>query len=176
VFDEDAKNRIKELEETYQEKLRLSKPAEYWNKRSMALKSEGWQAMKWLVGVIIFACITLYLLLWFTPKDMLENIFKGSSSAIRWSIVYITFISFLAIGIRAISKVMFSSFHLSRDAEEREQLSYFYLALMNEGAIEEKEKHLIIQSLFSRADTGLLKEDSSPTMPNGLERIINKQN
>ena len=27
---------------------------------------------------------------------------------------------------------------------------------------------LIIQSLFSRADTGLLKEDSSPTMPNDV--------
>jgi hypothetical protein len=105
---------------------------------------------------------------------MLENIFSGNTSAIRWSIVYITFISFLAVGIRAISKVMFSSFHLSRDAEEREQLSYFYLALKNDNAVDDKDKHLIMQSLFSRADTGLLKEDSSPTMPSGIDKLMNR--
>lgn len=174
AFDVDAKKRIEELEKTYQEKLRLSKPAEYWHERAKTLKNEGWTALKWLVGVIVFACITLYLLLWFTPKDMLESIFSGNVSAIRWSIVYVTFISFLAIGIRALSKVMFSSFHLSRDAEEREQLSYFYLALKNDSAVDEKDKHLIMQSLFSRADTGLLKEDSSPTMPSGIDKLINR--
>ncbi|MBK7763476.1 MAG: hypothetical protein IPI46_08895 [Bacteroidetes bacterium] len=174
TFDIDVKKRIEELEKTYQEKLRLSKPANYWQERSKVLKSEGWKALWWLVGVIVFACVTLYLLLWFTPKYMLESIFSGNASAIRWSIVYITFISFLAIGIRALSKVMFSSFHLSRDAEEREQLSYFYLALKNESAVDEKDKHLIMQSLFSRADTGLLKEDSAPTMPSGIDKLMNR--
>ena len=173
-FDSDTKKRIEELEKTYQEKLRLSKPAEYWHERAKVLKGEGWKAFRWLVGVIFMACFTLYLLLWFTPKDMLESIFSGKTSAIRWSIVYITFISFLAVGIRALSKVMFSSFHLSRDAEEREQLSYFYLALKNDSAVDEKDKHLIMQALFSRADTGLLKEDSSPTMPNGIDKLMNR--
>jgi hypothetical protein len=64
-------------------------------------------------------------------------------------------------------------FHLSRDAEEREQLSYFYLALIKEGAVEKEDRHLIMQSLFSRADSGLLKEDSSPTMPGTMfEKIM----
>lgn len=173
-FDDEAKKRIGELENTYQEKLRLSKPAEYWNKRAGVLKKEGWKALCWLVVVIVLACISLYTLLWHTPKDMLESVFNGKASAIRWSIIYITFISFLAVGIRAISKVMFSSFHLSRDAEEREQLSYFYLALMKENAVDEKDKHLVLQSLFSRADTGLLKEDSAPTMPSGIDKLIQK--
>ncbi len=174
TFDAEAKNRIQELEITYQEKLRLSKPAKYWHDRAKILKDEGWTALKWLVFLIVFACISLYFLLWFTPKDMLESIFTGNASSIRWSIVYVTFISFLAIGIRAVSKVMFSSFHLSRDAEEREQLSYFYLALNDDSALDGKDKHLIMQSLFSRADTGLLKEDSSPTMPSGIDKIINR--
>lgn len=33
---------------------------------------------------------------------------------------------------------------------------------------EEKDREIILQSLFSRVDTGLLKGDSSPTMPDGL--------
>jgi hypothetical protein len=67
-----------------------------------------------------------------------------------------------------LAKLTFSSFHLSRDAEEREQLTHFYLALKKDTAIEPEERQLILQSLFSRADTGLLKDDSSPTMPTSI--------
>ena len=33
------------------------------------------------------------------------------------------------------------------------------------GSIKEENRKLILQSLFSRTDTGLLKDDSGPTMP-----------
>jgi len=160
--------KVADLEHTYEELLRLKKPAEYWKNRAAALKKEGWRAIYWLIGILVFACITLYLLLWLTPEGMLLSFIKGNAQAIKWSIVYITFISFLAFGIRALNKVAFSSFHLARDAEEREQLTYVYLALIKDNAIDEKDKNLIMQSLFSRADTGLLKDDSGPTMPNDI--------
>ena len=48
-----------------------------------------------------------------------------------------------------------------------------YLALSKEGDITKEERELIMQSLFSRVDTGLLKDDSSPTMP-GLGSILDK--
>lgn len=167
-FDNESKEKITSLEKTYEEILRLKKPAEYWNKRASKLKKEGWKAIYWLIGMIAFACITLYLLLWLTPEGMLLS-FKGDQYlAIKWSLIYVTFLSFLAYGIRALNKVAFSSFHLARDAEEREQLTYVYLSLIKESAVDEKEKSLIMQSLFSRADTGLLKDVSSPTMPNDI--------
>lgn len=168
TFDSESKSTIADLEKTYEELLRLKKPAEYWSSRAIKLKKEGWRAINWLIGLVAFACVTLYLLLWLTPEGMLLSFVKGDAQAIKWSIVYITFISFLAFGIRALNKVAFSSFHLARDSEEREQLTYVYLSLIKDSAIEEKDKNLIMQSLFSRADTGLLKDDSSPTMPNDI--------
>ena len=87
----------------------------------------------------------------------------------------ITLISFIAYAIRVISKLTFSSFHLVRDAEEREQLTYVYLALHKEKGIDQTERHLVMQSLFSRADTGLLKDDASPTMPgNIVDKFVTK--
>lgn len=164
---------IKDLEKTYEELLRLQKPADYWNKRAAILKKEGWIAVGLLVLLILIACTTLYCLLWLTPQGMLLSIFKGDAAAIKWTIIYITFISFLAYGIRSLNKLVFSSFHLARDAEEREQLTYVYLALLKDKNVDEKDRNLIIQSLFSRADTGLLKEDSSPSMPgNYMDKII----
>lgn len=172
-FDTESKAKIAELEKTYEDKLKLEKPAEYWSKRAKLLKEEGWKAIHWLIGLVAFACITLYLLLWLTPEGMLLSFIKGDAQAIKWSIIYVTFISFLAFGIRALNKVAFSSFHLARDSEEREQLTYVYLSLKKDSAIEEKDRILILQSLFSRAETGLLKDESGPTMPsNDLTRKI----
>ena len=94
-----------------------------------------------------------------------EKLFENTGSSIKWSIVFITFISFLFFLIRTFTKLTFSSFHLSRDAQERKQLTYVYLALKENDAVSDIDRNIVLQSLFSRADTGLLKEDSSPTMP-----------
>lgn len=166
-----AKKRVKDLENTYEVLLKLKKPAQYWETRAKTLKKEGWKSVKWLMLLVAIAVGSLYLLLWLTPSGMeksfsIEN--GNPGSAIRWSVIYVTFISFLAYGIRVLYKIAFSAFHLSRDAEEREQLTYVYLALLNESSVDEGEKKLIMQSLFSRADTGLLKGDSSPAMPNDI--------
>lgn len=167
-FDKESKEKVINLEKAYQELLSLKKPAEYWKIRATKLKGEGWSAIYWLISLVLFACLSLYLLLWLTPEGMLLSFIKGQTSAIKWSIIYVTFIAFLTYGIRALNKIAFSSFHLARDAEEREQLTFVYLALIKDGSVDEKDKTLIMQSLFSRADTGLLKEDSSPTMPNDI--------
>lgn len=168
----DASVKLKELEHTYSELLRLKKPAAYWNDRAEKLKKEGWRAVHWLVGLLAFGVITLYLLLWLTPDGMLLSFIKGKEQAIKWSVVYVTFLSFLAYGIRALNKIAFSSFHLARDAEEREQLTYVYLSLINDSTVDEKDKTLIMQSLFSRAETGLLKDESGPTMPSDVTNKI----
>ena len=174
-FEELHKNslyKISALEETYEELLRLKKPAEYWNLRSKKLYNEGNIFRNWLIGLIFITAVSLYVLLWQTPEGMLLSFIKGQASAIKWSIIYATFISFMVVGIRALLKSMFSSYHLARDAEEREQLTFFYLSLRSESEINDNDKNLIMQSLFSRSDTGLLKEDSSPTMPvNIVERV-----
>lgn len=172
----DAKARISELENTYTELLRLKKPADYWKKRAEKLKAEGWRAVHWLIGLVCIGVVALYSLLWLTPEGMLLSFIQGKEQAIKWSVVYITFLSFLAYGIRALNKIAFSSFHLARDAEEREQLTYFYLSLIDDSAVDEKDKSLIMQSLFSRAETGLLKDESGPTMPSEMtSKIFNSK-
>jgi len=158
---------IEELENTYKEKLKLSEPANYWQTRAEILKKQGWIAFGALIIFVGIVVWSLGELLWNVPDQIYSSFFKGDkSAAIRWSIIYVTFISFMAFTVRAITKVMFSSFHLARDSEERHTLTYFYLSLLKDSKVEEADRQLIMQSLFSRADTGLLKDDSGPTMPN----------
>lgn len=161
-----------DLEQTYREQMKFQAPAEYWKQRAKELNNEGHKFMRWLIFLVIIGALMLFLLLWLTPEDMLESIFsKEPVRAIRWSIIFITFISFLFFGIQAVKKAMFSSFHLARDAEERENLTVFYLSLIKDSTITQEDRSLVLQSLFSRADTGMLKDDGNPTMPGFFDKI-----
>lgn len=159
---------ITNLEKLYQEKLKLEAPATYWRLRARKLRIEGYW---WLGGLVVLIGLSVGILIWFLnglSAEEFEKIFQNTARSVKWSVALVTLISFLAFAIRAFSKLTFSSFHLVRDAEEREQLTYVYLALQKEAKIDPTERHLIMQSLFSRADSGLLKDDASPTMPGNI--------
>jgi hypothetical protein len=163
-----AQQAITDNENLYREKLRLEAPAKYWKDRAILLKSEGDKYLNWLIKTSVIAAILLFILLMTLGTEFYETAFNDRIKGIKWSIILITIVSLLAFIIKILSKMTFSSFHLSRDAEEREQLTHFYLALKKDTTIEPEERQLILQSLFSRADTGLLKDDSSPTMPTSI--------
>lgn len=168
---EHHKSRIKELEKLYEEKLKLAKPAEYWKTLS---KNYLDQARRWLIASIAFGFITIICLVFF--MIYFPDIFVNTEwfNVVKNSAILAVITSIAVYILRIFVKMAMSSFHLSRDALEREQLSYFYLALKNDGAITDAERGLIINSLFSRSDTGLLKGDSSPTMSANFPDVVDK--
>jgi hypothetical protein len=167
-FFKTATESITTNEDLYKEKLRLEAPAKFWKDRATQLKQESNKYLNWLIGISIVAAILLFTLLMLLGTSYFEAAFNDKIKGIKWSLILITIVSLLAFSIKILAKMTFSSLHLSRDAEEREQLTHFYLALKKDTTIEPEERQLILQSLFSRADTGLLKEDSSPTMPSSF--------
>lgn len=175
-WDEKSNMKIAELESTYREKLKLEAPARYWQSKSTKYYKDGKKSKNVLLWLVTLLGIFLSLILVFSPEWIFIKVFEGNATAIiRWSIIFIVLISFIAFAVRTIAKVMFSSFHLARDAEERHTLTFFYLALLKDTEVSEDDRKLILQSLFSRVDTGLLKEDSGPTMPNDLTKYLNRQ-
>ena len=165
-------SKLIELETTYEEKLKLSKPAEYWGKMATFYTKNG---AKWLIISLIVAVITIVGLIIFI--SLTPNIFDYNDD---WYLIFkntalLTVITSIAIYVLRITvKLCMSSMHLARDSREREQLAYFYLALSKEGEVSDKERAIILNSLFSRSDTGLLKGDSAPIMSANVTDIVNK--
>lgn len=162
-------NKIGELEATYEEALRLKKPAQYWKNKAKEYKTHGDKWAKCLFYLLGggFAVFVVLFSLWLIGKEVALDL-----KSLQGAIIFATILTIYAIAIQSISKMVFSSYHLQRDAEEREQLAYVYLALTNEqGHIDEDSRKIVLQALFSRADTGLLK-DSSPTMPGGMAELM----
>jgi hypothetical protein len=102
----------------------------------------------------------------------------SSAKNLKSMLAFGTIVTAYLFLLRMLINLTLSSFHLSLDAREREQLTYVYLALVKKGQdenqelIAEKERAIVLQSIFSRADTGLLKGDSSPTIPGELSQLI----
>lgn len=173
-FRKRSQDDIDNIQSSYRSKVELDEPIKYWSIRAKELRTKGNRFLAGIITISLLFAFAVYLLLWYTPADLMESIFDGNrGAAIRWSIVFVIFVSIFFIVARALLKFMFSNYHLARDAEEREKLTYLYLSMIEKGAIDKEERKIILQSLFSRSDTGLLKEDSSPTMPN-ISSLITK--
>src|SRR5690606_33756801 len=114
-------------------------PADYWKKRGKTLKNDGQKFLIWLIILIVFAANGLFILLFQIPDGMLLKVFDDKVTAIKWSIILVTMISLLAYGIKILARLTFSSYHLSRDAEEREQLTHFYLALKQDTSVSDND-------------------------------------
>ncbi|AVO55750.1 DUF6161 domain-containing protein [Ectopseudomonas mendocina] len=156
------KESLSHLEATYQEHLRLKGPANYWEEKSRT---------HWVRGTIFFVLLFALLISSIVGFGIFFSIWLAgertpvSLSHIEGLLIFVAMISTLAFLSRVLSRVAFSEFHLQRDAEERLQLTHLYLSLSKETSLEDDARVIILQSLFSRAETGLLVNESGPTMP-----------
>lgn len=165
------KAKIQELEDTYQEKLRLAKPAKYWNDAAKKFRLEGMVSTGLLITSLVlgFGYLSNFFTAWLTGQQLLIQL-----NTIQGIVIFGTFLAVYGVLIRVLSRLAFSAFHLMRDAEEREQLTYLYLSLINEKKIDEKSRDIILQALFSRSETGLLTGNAAPAMPSvGMSEIVN---
>ena len=173
-FLEDKKTKLIELEKTYKENLKLKAPAEYWDKLRKEYEEKANKWRNWSIGIAIFLIALLSVILYITPDSLNINLNEFKFEDLRATLILTVIISIGVYMLRIFVKLSLSAYHLSRDAKERNQLTYVYLSLLSEGDISESERNIVFQSLFSRADTGLLKGDSSPSIPDGLIQQITK--
>lgn len=165
----ECKNNITSLENTYKEKLRLEMPAQYWKS---AARKFGIQGGLWFLALTASVLLGIYYF-----SEFFNNWLQGQKLAVQLNsiqgiVIFGTILTTYAFFVRTISRVTFSSLHLMRDAEEREQLTYLYLSLVNDKKIDEDSRNIVLQALFSRSETGLLASETGPTMP-GVNEIIN---
>ncbi|WP_217587777.1 DUF6161 domain-containing protein [Lentibacillus saliphilus] len=163
-FVEDKELELENLVSLYEEKLKLEGPAKYWEETKDQYKKIGKRWMITAVSISIsFITFLTILLLKLTINDTELNL-----NSIKMMFILTVIISIGIFVINFFIRLSTSAYHLSRDAHERHQLAYVYLALLKDKSVEESDRSIVLQSLFSRADTGLLKGESSPSLPDGL--------
>ena len=153
-------DKIKALEDTYENKLSLEAPEILWKKRS---KEHQMLAKKWTyfliyaVIALIFALVGLVVVI----HSYLNSI-QSELPFISKSFILISVISFFIYIVRILIKIVMSNHHLATEYKQKAALTRFYQALTKAGTdIEKEERLIIINSLFSKVETGLVKTDTS---------------
>lgn len=171
-----ADERIAALEEAYSKKLQLEGPSQYWDKLAQSYLKRGWV----LLFLTFAFCIVMIKFLLNILLDIdaipLFNQTELSLKTIRGSLILIVMTSIAGYLIHLFTKLSISSFHLSRDYRERFQLTNVFLALLRDGDVkcDDQVKQIVMQALFSRSDTGLLKGEHSFKMP-GVADLVRKE-
>ena len=166
----ESASRRNELEKVYREKLRLEAPAKYWDNMAGDYKKRGDKWLRWCIGVAI--TLVVILLACFFKMSMEKTTDASWFGVIRNYVILTATVGIGVYMLRLFVRMCMSCYHQARDAEERSKLASFYLALIEKGAVTDKERALVINSLFSRADTGLLKGDSTPVMSQNVTELV----
>lgn len=158
--------RIDELEQTFKEKLRLEKPAEYWKASASKLRSQG---ILFTTMLLLTVAIGVYGLADFFKIWLLKGEQSINLGSVQGIVLFGSIAAVYAFIIKVLARLTFSSFHLMRDAEEREQLTYLYLSLAEGSDVDKESREIVLQALFSRSETGLLTQEHGPAMPGASE-------
>lgn len=170
------RQKLQNLEEAYLKKLQLEAPARYWQKLSRFYLGSGWGL---LVLSLVLGGVAIGGLFWLLVQADTIVIFnenKLSLSTIRASLILIAATSMAGYLLHLFTKLAISCFHLSRDYRERFQLTNVFLAFLRDGDVkcDDQVKQIVMQALFSRSDTGLLKGEHSFKMP-GVADLMRKE-
>ncbi|KAA0266092.1 MAG: hypothetical protein EDM75_00745 [Chlorobiota bacterium] len=161
--------KITDLENLYNDKLSLEAPVDHWENLEKEYKKNG---LWWTIGAVVIACciagIAIYLIMNLQPNPRKDF----SAFDIKQFIIITLSFTGLSYLLSLFIKQALSSFHLAKDAKERLQLTKVYLAMLGNKSIQNEERLIVLQSLFSRADTGLIKGDGAPTMPSFGSNIL----
>ena len=169
-FTQTSESQSKEFDrriEHYTNQLRWAKPANRWNETAKKRKRQG---NGWMVLLVLWAILGLGVLGYLFDEWLRGVKFDIGLDSMQGAVIFAAIMLIYAFVIRGLSRLAFSSFHLMRDAEEREQLTYLYLSLSEDNPSEKESRDIILQALFSRSQTGLLVDEHGPTMPLDLLR------
>lgn len=158
-------NELSNLERTYEQKLKIEKPAEFMLEQANKYKNSFYL---WCLAIVILSIIILILLalivspsISFNDKLVTINVLSNDMPVYS-SVILLAMISLVIYVLRIFIKMAVSSKHLMEEYKQKYSLTYFYLSLVNNGNIEdEQSRNIILTSLFTKADTGLIKNDSS---------------
>ena len=160
-WQEEKQNKLNDLQETYKNKLSLEAPEQLWNERAVEHQKRATRWTYFLIGAAL-ALISALVLLVIVIHDYSLNIIKKDLPFISESFILISVISFFIYIIRVLIKIVMSNHHLATEYKQKAALTRFYQALTKAGTnIDKDERLIIINSLFGKVETGLVKTDTS---------------
>lgn len=150
---------LKNVEDTFHNKLALQKPIDYWREKKtrhvILAKRFAWAS----TAVLLVLGGGLASLINWTFGSL-----EGNENPRHWQVGVTIVTAFFVIWIvRILIRMFLSHQHLATDAAERVTMVQTYLSLSLEGkGFAPEDRSVILQQLFKPASDGLVKDDGAP--------------
>ncbi len=192
-----SKKDMSDFEDFYENKLALDSAVVYWKKKketsyywsiglAVSLVFIGYFIISYLLGISEIIGSNLLNVeniklskgvIAGTGKDVVQPASDIVKKLKYLPILHFAVISTFAVwGTRILVKIFFNKLHAADNAGEREMFIKSYLALLNEhknSIIDEKDRQLILQSIFRPSSDGLINDDG-PKITDILNAINRK--
>lgn len=151
---------VENAREALQDKLALNAAASYWGTKRIDHISR----LKWLLaslaGWLLVNAATIGSALYLAHDELKHaNDFYDLVPYLPTNIILLLVGVW---GVRVLVRLMLSENHLSTRAEEKGILIKTYVALVNEGMAKEEDRSIILASVFSHTQDGLVQDDGMP--------------
>lgn len=148
----------------YQEFMKLKAPVDYWRAKAEQHKASSkayrnhliWHG-GWMAPVLLLLLSGMAFASYKTADPTKPFVAQFVFVAIG---ILITTVAFWAA--RIVVRLYMSEHHLAIDAEERATMAMTYLALIERGAADEKDRALVLAPLFRPTSDGIVKDDAAP--------------
>jgi Family of unknown function (DUF6161) len=151
----------------FEEELRLKAPITFWTSRAKAHRAAarararqlaGWGSLGAGVAVGLAALLFDRLLFDRSMADMAGALERGAiagTGALFFATIYLW-------AMRVLTRFFVSEHHLAIDAQARASMAYTYLSLVKKGAVDEKDRAIILDALFRPVSDGMVRDDAMP--------------
>jgi hypothetical protein len=164
--------KIEEFESTMKKKVVFKASTEFF---STMKKWAFWKSWGWGILALSSLCYAIHFIIKFYPS-IEQLVTKGGDN---WHLAYF-YIILLAFptfwAIRIFVRLWFSNVQTYQSSKEKIVMLETYLALINDQKIKDGDKAnlLILEALFRHAQTGIVKDDASPSaIAAFLEKVRN---
>lgn len=168
-----AGEQLENIRKSYDERMALRAPVEYWAKKSKSHLKASWWFGGFLVLYLTAALIGLWELvqIWaskevVSPELMEKRLFPQLPN---YSLAFVLLAAFVAFWCaRILVRIVLSHLHLYFDAEQRVVMTQTYLALIREGSLTTDDgRESVLRALFRPTATGIVRDDAVPPTPMG---------
>jgi hypothetical protein len=150
----ETKAHLQAMKDVYEQHMALSAPVEYWNTRATSM---FWR-MILTGGVLIVGFIVLACVLYANFPTLKANEPKAEHRLWELALLLGT-VGILAWPLRIVAKIFMSAVHLEADALEKRTMVLSYLAMLKENAVTEKQRDIVLASVFRPSTTGIVNDD-----------------
>lgn len=157
---------IAAVRNTYEEMMKLKAPVDYWTDKAKTHRTEstryrqllldyGWKVASGVLGGLLLLSIASFL---FAQAD------KPATAYLLLVTIGVVITTMAFWAARIVVRLYMSEHHLAINADERATMAMTYLALIERGAVEEKDRALILAPLFRPSSDGIVKDDAAPDL------------